>query len=542
MSEHAWWTQYNYWTVLSLAVSFWLVFKAINTGRRSSKLPPGPATVPILGNLHLFPKNSLHLKLTEWSKVYGDIYSLKLGPGTVVVLTSPRAVRELLDKRSASSPDRSPHYMAELVTGGMNIAIARYDKHWKPLRRVTHEILNRNSCMTTFLPVQQAEATQLMHDLLSQPQEFYNDIKRYSTSVMTSVLFGTRCPDYNAPIMTEFHHALGLWQQVLELGAHPPVDLLPILKYVPERWAPWKTLCRKVRYLQRQLYFGLRDQCENRIREGKRNGCFLEEVIDNSKKYCLDREMIAFLGGSLIEGGAETTSLFLQSLVILLVAFPEVQKKAHEEIDRVIGRERVPTLDDFKDLPYVQAIVKETHRFRPVATLAFPHASMVEETIDGYVIPKGTAIFMNIWGILHDETVFDEPERFNPDRFLASEYGTKAHADQTAFRHDLVFGSGRRICAGIHLAQNSISINAMNFLWGFNFNEAIDHVTGEAIKVDINDYIRGLVTGPSPFSCNITVRSEGHAELIAEEMVHAKAAFLAYEQETLHVDMGNNVF
>ena len=84
---------------------------------------------------------------------------------------------------------------------------------------------------------------------------------------------------------------LQLWERVLEPGAHPPVDLLPILRHVPERWAPWKTLCREVRQLQRELYFGLLEQSERRIKDDNRNGCFMEDILDKSAKFGMDREM-----------------------------------------------------------------------------------------------------------------------------------------------------------------------------------------------------------------------------------------------------------
>ena len=109
--------------------------------------------------------------------------------------------------------------------------------------------------------------------------------------MIASVLFGTRCPRYETPTVTDFFHVHYLWERAIEPGAHPPVDLLPILRYVPERWAPWKTLCREARRLQRKLYFGLLEQSEKRIRENDRNGCFMEDVLDKSEKLGMDREL-----------------------------------------------------------------------------------------------------------------------------------------------------------------------------------------------------------------------------------------------------------
>lgn len=95
--------------------------------------------------------------------------------------------------------------------------------------------------------------------------------------------------------MTDFFIVQHLWEHALEPGAHPPVDLLPFLNRIPERWAPWKQLCREVRRRQRKLYFGLLEQSENRLHDGNGNGCFMEEVVKTREKYGMDRELSGFV-------------------------------------------------------------------------------------------------------------------------------------------------------------------------------------------------------------------------------------------------------
>lgn len=114
------------------------------------------------------------------------------------------------------------------------------------------------------------------------------------------MVFGTRCPTYETTVVKEFYHVLELWQIAMEPSAHPPVDLIPILRYIPERWAPWKTLCRNVRSLQRKVYFGLLAQCETRMLKGKRNGCCMEEILDNNQKYSMTRELSGYADFSLL--------------------------------------------------------------------------------------------------------------------------------------------------------------------------------------------------------------------------------------------------
>ncbi|KAJ8072217.1 hypothetical protein PM082_015775 [Marasmius tenuissimus] len=111
---------------LLTVVAIWLFTKILKIGKRQLNLPPGPPTVPILGNLHIFPTENTHHKLTEWARQYGDIYSLKLGPGTAIVLTGMEAVEELMQKRSTNTADRPSSYIAEIITDGLNMGISGY--------------------------------------------------------------------------------------------------------------------------------------------------------------------------------------------------------------------------------------------------------------------------------------------------------------------------------------------------------------------------------------------------------------------------------
>ncbi|KAJ7143019.1 cytochrome P450 [Mycena epipterygia] len=494
--------------------------------------------------MHIFPTEFAHYKFTEWARKYGGMYSLKVGPGTVVVLTDVAAVRELMDKRSANTADRPSFYVADLVTGGLHLALARYGETWKTLRRATHSVLMPQAT-ARHLPIQKAEATQLLHDILRSPDSFYTHMRRYSSSVILSVLFGKRAPRYESPETTAYFEVEHKWIRLLDAGSTPPVDMLPILKLVPERWAKWKRDCRNVRNLQRALFFGLLEETKERLRTGEGNGSYMEDLLTRQENFEMDEEMIGYLGGALIDGGSATSSSYLQSLVLALVAYPDAQKKAHDEIDRVVGEHRMPTLDDLEHMPYIRAIIMETHRFRPITPLLPPHATLAQEQYGGYIIPKGTTIFVNVWGIFHDPALYDDPEDFIPDRYLLTESGTKPGVHVNDLKPNWIFGVGRRICPGIYLAQDTIvlcpsylsvpylttiaqNINVMNLLWAFNFNLALDE-NGKTVKPDIFAYEQGIGTAPRPFKCRITARTTGKADIIQREFLEAADTFSKFE-------------
>ncbi|KAK1235556.1 hypothetical protein PQX77_001209 [Marasmius sp. AFHP31] len=532
---------------LLLIALTWSFLKLKDVGSRESGLPPGPPTVPILGNLGIFPKEFAYLRLTEWARLWGGIYSLKLGPKTAIVLTDAAAVKELMEKRSQNTSDRPPNFIADSVTGGLGLSLAHYGNTWRTLRRTAHTILTPKMC-DKHLPIQYAETTQLLFDVLHNPDGFYNHIRRFSNSAIMSVLFGKRCPRYETPETTAFFIAQHEWELLLEPGATPPVDLLPFLQKVPERWAKWKRDVRQCRKHQRDLYFGLLDETKERMNKGEENGSYMEEVIKRQEEFGLDREMMGYLGGILLEGGSDTTSSFLHSVVLAMIAFPETQKKAQAELDRVVGPHRLPTLDDLPELPYLRALIQETHRFRPVAPLILPHATTAPDEYKGYLIPAGTTIFINVWGIFHDPgeldelsvkvailnllrraELYDDPDTFDPDRYLATENGTKPGVDGSDVRPTLGFGCGRRLCPGIHLAQNSINLDTMRLLWAFNFSRATDPETGKPIDVDVNDYLKGILTGPCPFKASITPRSTEVVGIIEREFHEATDTFSKFE-------------
>ncbi|KAK1226323.1 hypothetical protein PQX77_010708 [Marasmius sp. AFHP31] len=292
-----------------------------------------------------------------------------------------------------------------------------------------------------------------------------------------SVAYGKRCPRYETPETKALFDVETEKNLLIEPGALPPLDFFPFLRYIPE-WtglAGWKQRARECRKHQRVLYFGLLDETLGRIERGEENGCHMEEIIRRQRELRLDREMIAYLGGTLLEGGSDTSSGVLESVILLMIAFPEVQKKAQAELDRVVGPHRLPVLGDLPELPYVRAIIQEARvSFRPAAPL-IPHSTNAPEEYKGFLIPKDTILFVNTWGILHDPEMYDDPESFNPDRYLLAENGTKLGVDGSDCRTNLVFGCGR-------------SLNTMRLLWAFMFSRATDLQTGAPIDVDIDNY------------------------------------------------------
>ncbi|KAM4066294.1 cytochrome p450 [Hirsutella rhossiliensis] len=202
--------------------------------------------------------------------------------------------------------------------------------------------------------------------------------------------------------------------------------------------------------------------------------------------------------------GADTTAITLTSFFLAMVMNPKVQRKAQEEIDNVIGTDRLPRFEDRDKLPYVESVVQEAYRWFPVVPLCFPHA-MLEDAIEkGYNIPKGAIILPAIWWFLHDPEVYAEPDVFDPERFLEprKEPDPKNEA----------FGYGRRVCPGRNFADSSVFLTIAKTLAALDITKAVNN-HGKEIEVKFG-VTPGVLSHPLAFSCNIEPRSKKHAELV----------------------------
>jgi len=213
--------------------------------------------------------------------------------------------------------------------------------------------------------------------------------------------------------------------------------------------------------------------------------------------------------GSMFTAGSDTTVSAMSSLFLALVLFPRAQRRAQQELDIVIGRDRLPTFDDRQRLPYLEAICKELVRWQMVTPLGAPHASCQDDIYRGYFIPKGTTMVANAWAILHDPETYPDPEEFKPERFLDK---------NGRFRDDptlgLVFGVGKRICPGRHLVDASLFIVISSVLSVFNVTKARDE-NGNDIPVNPVMTVRsGIIVHPEKFECCIAPRDKVAQDLI----------------------------
>jgi cytochrome P450 len=186
--------------------------------------------------------------------------------------------------------------------------------------------------------------------------------------------FGERTPTYDTPHSLALYEMMEKWSKVMEHGATPPVDIWPWLRHVPERFFNnWISKSREVGRCKDVLYDGILTKVLQRRKNGVIRDSLIDRALDQEDKLALDRDNLKFLGGVTIEGGSESTASVLLAVMQAMIKWPEVQKKAQREIDSEIDESRSPVWSDYSKLPYIEQVIKEVMRWRPIGPLAFPH-------------------------------------------------------------------------------------------------------------------------------------------------------------------------
>jgi len=302
-------------------------------------------------------------------------------------------------------------------------------------------------------------------------------------------------------------------------------DTIPPLGRLPPRLQWWRKSLKPYFDRQANLWMSLFSSLRTQMETKQAPACFVKQLIENDFELQGITEMqAAFLAGSLIEAGSETTSAAINSALLHLSAYPAVRAKAHAELDRVVGSSRSPTFDDEEKLPYIRALVKETMRIRPVTNIGTPHYTTAPIVYKNTYIPANSIVAIQQYPIHYDPSRFPEPNKFNPDRYLAHPEKSGHYAAGAASERDhWNFGAGRRICSGLHLAENSMFIVLAKLLWAFDILGPVD-AEGREMEVDLSDdaFEAGANTIAKPFKVRWVARGERVKRVIDKEVAETR--------------------
>ncbi|XP_026776880.3 cytochrome P450 2C23 [Pangasianodon hypophthalmus] len=482
-----------------LGLVFLVLLEIFKLNSSRSRNPPGPTPLPFVGNLLQFMKDPMNVARSTLQ--YGDLCSVYVGRRPMIVLNNIEVVKEALVQNGTVFSGRPYMPLIEWVTKGYGIIAVTYGHAWKQQRRFAlHTLRNFGLGKKTVEERVAEEAHCLITEMLKhegKPFNPFHPIMNAVSNIICSIVFGDRF-DYNNK---RFAKLLEILNENIRLSGSAVgliFNLVPFIKHLP---GPHQ----KVHQNASSLIGFIREVMEEHEKtldtENLRDfiDAYLVEISKqkSSKDSTFHEENLLMSTADLFLAGTETTATTLRWGLIFIMNHPEIQERCHEEIVRVLGYDRAPSMDDRTSLPYTHATVHEILRFGNIAPLGVIHQTTETTQLRGFTIPKGTEITPNLMAILQDKEHWKHPDTFNPENFL-DENGQFCKNE-----FFLPFSLGPRVCLGESLARTELFIFFTSLLQRLRFSWPHD-----APPIDMNGSM-GVVRMPYPF--HMICRSRGHS-------------------------------
>ncbi|KAF5649601.1 cytochrome P450 monooxygenase family 17 subfamily A (steroid 17alpha-monooxygenase) [Fusarium sp. NRRL 52700] len=496
----------------------------LSTSRKDRKRP---LKLPIIGDIHSSPIEKPLLQWGAWARGNGAIATSKLfGIVPVVVINTAESATELLGKRGAWYSNRPRSVGMEMITGagpGQSRFTLMHDMdaHLKLHHRVLSPSLG-GVAAPRYQPVMELEAKQLVKDLveLSDRKSFVvasDDIfpllERAQASTILALHYGVRVPTLDEPLYQRVRETQA---KVTSYASKPGLlDIFPFLANLPAAISPWRKTADKLFNEQKGLNMHLLNLADDSPGwNATKQARFL--AVKYAKEPIPDLDL-AFTLATSVQGGIETSTRTILWLFIAASANKEFMKRAHAVLDAVVGRDRVPCFSDRSSLCYIDAIISELMRWRPISPGGVPRRADKQDDFEGISIVKNAIVLTNAWSIGRDEAMFDQSlgdlDEFIPERWLN---GESMHTDikcQGELRTSLplpVFGHGRRSCLGKRVALDGAFAQVAAMIWAFDFEPTEDVDTMEMEVV-------WFMTEPKPFQFILKPRGPWVSKVIREE-------------------------
>ncbi|KAL6337364.1 hypothetical protein AAG906_036678 [Vitis piasezkii] len=433
-----------------------LFLRLIKFTKGSTKsTPPGPQGWPIFGNifdLGTVPHQTLHRLRPQ----HGPVLWLQLGAINTMVVQSAKAAAELFKNHDLPFSDRNvPFTLTAHNYDQGSMALGKYGPYWRMIRKV---------CASELL------VNKRINEMGSLRRKCVDDMIRWIEEDAAKSGAEGRAGEVELP------HFLFCMAFNLIGNITLSRDVVDIKNMVRDMGQALNLIARFVKERDEERQSGMvrekRDfldvllECRDDEKEGP------HEMSDNKVKIIVLEMFFA---------GSETTSSTLEWAMTELLRRPESMRKAQEELDRVVGPHGKVEESDIDQLLYLQAVVKETLRLHPPIPLLLPRNALQDTNFMGYFVPKNTQVFVNAWAIGRDPDAWKEPLSFKPERFLGSNLDYKGQNFEF-----IPFGSGRRICIGISLANKLLPLALASLLHCFDW-ELGGGVTPETI--DMNERV-----------------------------------------------------
>ncbi|CAH1787817.1 unnamed protein product [Owenia fusiformis] len=458
---------------------------------------PGPKGHPIVGNALQLSKNVPYVQIQEWSKEFGSIFKLQLFREEVVVCNDYESIMMTKSDDFAGRP-KSWRFTYALPGGNNGIAFQDFTKSFKIMLKLSSRGLRPYGASNQARDLFNKPIMECLTEFLSHNGEAFNPnlhvdhvVVKFILKLMLGEHVKLTAGDFSAVekmLQRVKHMAQGsgeeleLFPWLRHFGLKSYRDLMELNKIGNDAINSWID-----RYRLKMEELNLPDE------DLERPATFLAVLLRAYDDGQIDMDNIKSTIFEIVVGGTVTVKSHIESLILLMLNYPEVQERVIAEIQDAIPEDRSPTLANREKLPYTEATVLEAVRFLTVSPLGVPHKTTRDTTLGPYNIPKDTQVWTNLWGAHHDPRYFPDPNTFNPDRFLDSEGKTYNRADVKSF---LPFGVGKRTCLGEKIAIPRIFLFFSNMLHRMRLIPA----DGKNIpSCDLKNFMTAITYQPPPF-------------------------------------------
>ncbi|CAN0841949.1 Flavonoid 3'-monooxygenase [Linum grandiflorum] len=461
--------------VVSILV-IWLILRRATY----ETFPPGPRGLPIVGYLP-FLSTELHKSFTELAGVYGPVYKLWLGSKMYVVISSPRLAKQVREQVTFS--DRDPLIASKIISyGGNDIAFCSHGPDWRKLRKVFVRELLCNARLESSYVLRKREVEKAVKDVYQKrgkALDFGQLVFMTVSNTVLSMLMG--CTVHGEEGATFFSKIRELVDEFNELQSTPNIsDLIPALARFDLQGIEKKTR-QAHQSFDRILSFIINER--RKLVEVKETKDFLQILLDlksdgDAALSITDDQLKGILVDTII-GGTDTTATSIEWAMAMLMQHPDAMQKIYRELDEVVGRSSFVEELHLPKLQYLDAVVKETLRLHPAVPMLAMRCPSQDCKLSDYTIPKGVTVIINAYAIHRDPQLWTRPLEFRPERFLE---GNAAKFDYLGNSSQYFpFGTGRRVCAGLPMAEKMLKYVLASLLHSFEWRLA--HGT----EVDLTD-------------------------------------------------------
>ncbi|KAK4379469.1 hypothetical protein RND71_001331 [Anisodus tanguticus] len=501
----------SYFLLLIFVLLIVILWRSRKTLISTKKLAPQiPGAWPIIGHLYQLSvsKNVPFARtLGKLADKYGPVFTIRIGMFPYLVVNNWEAAKDCFTTHDKVFSGRPATLASELI--GYNYArfsYSNYGPYYCHVRKLVLQLALSSSRLEKQKHVRISEIETSIKELYSWTNvESTINISEWFEQLTLNIILRMICgkrydrveKDEEAQrIRKIFRDTMFVSGQIVLYDAIP-FKLFTYLDFQGHV----KSMKKIFEDLDEILQGWLDDHMKKENKLDNDNQDFIEAMLmvtdrDDFKGYGYSQStVIKATVLSMIEDGSDTIAVHLTWIMSLLLNNRNVMKKAQEEIDMEVGKERWVEDSDIQDLVYLQAIVKETLRLYPPVPLLVPHEAVEYSKVADYHVPKGTRLYVNAWKIHRDSNIYTEPESFMPERFLSNKTTIDGRGQHFEF---IPFGYGRRSCPGMTFAFLVTHLILARLLQGFDFSTPsempVDMTEGLGITMPKVNQVEVVVT------------------------------------------------